>query len=306
MDAELLAILACSACGEALREEDDVLRCSECGASYPIEDGVPRLIPDLEDEQWAEWERKQRLGAAEYEREAEPSEQVKELASSFGDFAQLHGRVLDVGCGISARPPYLQAIRGVEYVGVDPLVGIVSRDFAFVQGVGERLPFRTGTFDVVLNATTLDHVPDPAPVLREMRRVTKPDGWIALWVGIVDSRSTVEAMAGEYPIFVRPSRVLARVRSSGLTAAARAAARRAVVHPARRLALHTRARREPRAIIDDIHAERAKYHFNFFTDRDVMQAVVDANLRVEESRILLTPASGMSLFVRATREPGSN
>jgi len=44
--ADLLEILACPACREALTAKDDVLRCTACGRNYPIRDGIPILLVD--------------------------------------------------------------------------------------------------------------------------------------------------------------------------------------------------------------------------------------------------------------------
>jgi SAM-dependent methyltransferase len=45
-----------------------------------------------------------------------------------------------------------------------------------VQGVGERLPFREATFDLVLTLETLDHCQSPASMVAEILRVLKPEG----------------------------------------------------------------------------------------------------------------------------------
>lgn len=44
------------------------------------------------------------------------------------------------------------------------------------QGIGEKLPFREGTFDIVSCNTVLEHVDNPAVVIKEVVRVLKPDG----------------------------------------------------------------------------------------------------------------------------------
>jgi uncharacterized protein YbaR (Trm112 family) len=46
IDDELLQILACPACHEAVREEDDKILCTGCGRRYPIRDGVPVMLLD--------------------------------------------------------------------------------------------------------------------------------------------------------------------------------------------------------------------------------------------------------------------
>ena len=89
---------------------------------------------------------KQELGLAEYEAEAEPSQHALGLARAFAEFADPVGLVLDIGCGTAARPPYQRRDGRARYVGVDPLVGTSARDFEFVVGVGEQLPFRSGCF----------------------------------------------------------------------------------------------------------------------------------------------------------------
>jgi len=44
--ADLLEILACPACREALTVKDDALQCVACGRNYPIRDGIPILLVD--------------------------------------------------------------------------------------------------------------------------------------------------------------------------------------------------------------------------------------------------------------------
>ena len=43
-------------------------------------------------------------------------------------------------------------------------------------GDGARLPFADGSFDLVTSAHAMHHIPDPVPVLREMRRIARSEG----------------------------------------------------------------------------------------------------------------------------------
>jgi SAM-dependent methyltransferase len=45
-----------------------------------------------------------------------------------------------------------------------------------VEGVGEHMPFCSGTFDVVFSTHVLEHVQNPAQVLHETARVLRPGG----------------------------------------------------------------------------------------------------------------------------------
>ncbi len=71
-----------------------------------------------------------------------------------------------------------------EGYGVDParapLRLAAARGVRVVQAVGERLPFRDGCFGAVLVVVTLCFADDPALLLREARRVLRPDGGVVL------------------------------------------------------------------------------------------------------------------------------
>ena len=50
----------------------------------------------------------------------------------------------------------------------------------FAQADGQALPFREGSFDLVLSHAVIEHVPDATRYLRECRRVLRPGGWFYL------------------------------------------------------------------------------------------------------------------------------
>lgn len=51
-----------------------------------------------------------------------------------------------------------------------------------VVGDGQQLPFIGGGFDLILCEYVLEHVPNPALMVREMARVVKPGGWVYVTV----------------------------------------------------------------------------------------------------------------------------
>jgi SAM-dependent methyltransferase len=95
--------------------------------------------------------------------------------------------VLDVGCGIGqlfaapGTPPGLLAA-GVD-IDRDALHFGAARSSAirFVAAGAEALPFRDGSFDLVVSRVSLPYTDVPA-ALREMARVLRPGGrvWISL------------------------------------------------------------------------------------------------------------------------------
>ncbi|WP_016905717.1 class I SAM-dependent methyltransferase [Streptomyces xiaopingdaonensis] len=108
---------------------------------------------------------------------------VAELALATGDSA------LDAGCGTGRALPPLRAAVGPEgtVVGVDltPEMLTVASDRAahgaLLEADVSRLPLRDGTFDAVLAAGLLSHLHSPADDLRELARVARPGGRLALF-----------------------------------------------------------------------------------------------------------------------------
>lgn len=100
--------------------------------------------------------------------------------------------VLDVGCGTgdSLRLLAGRAQPGGRVVGVDTSAALlgVGRSRAdsegwsaeWVHADAASLPFDDGEFDSSLAERVLQHVEDPAAVVREMRRVTRPGGTVLL------------------------------------------------------------------------------------------------------------------------------
>ena len=83
-------------------------------------------------------------------------------------------RVLDVGCG--DRPYDVLLAHAAELVGFD----VSANSRADLHGSIDAIPVDDGSFDVVLCLQVLEHVPNPAAAVRELRRVVRPDGRVLL------------------------------------------------------------------------------------------------------------------------------
>jgi SAM-dependent methyltransferase len=190
----LLEILACpldnsvplsavrNAAGEvvALRSRD---------AEYPVLHNVPCLIPGLGEGVRGDlplWQAHQRKMWQEYQdgdqgvftREGNPmGRQVGEIIARSGV-----GLCLDVGCGARPWPAYMAASsESVKWIGVDPFLGDAVRQFPFVQGMGEYVPFRPKVFDGALYASTIYHHLDPQRSLRRVHSILKPAAKVFVW-----------------------------------------------------------------------------------------------------------------------------
>lgn len=93
-------------------------------------------------------------------------------------------RVLDVGAGSC---PYRRHFSGCEYRTQD-FTGLTAEQLRDKHGYGQidyvcdatAIPVPDGSFDVVLCTEVLEHVPDPAGVVREIGRVLRPGGTLLL------------------------------------------------------------------------------------------------------------------------------
>jgi len=96
-------------------------------------------------------------------------------------------RILDVCTGPGMLAAAAQA-RGAKAVGLDfssEVVEIARRNVPnadFHQGDAQHLPFDDETFDAVVCGYGIIHVPDPLKALREMYRVLRPGGRMAVSV----------------------------------------------------------------------------------------------------------------------------
>jgi SAM-dependent methyltransferase len=94
-------------------------------------------------------------------------------------------RVLDLGTGVGAMARQLaQRYPGIELFALDRSPAQLERArqlhpvAEYVLGDATELPFPAGSFDRVHASWVLEHVRDPVAVLREARRVLKPDGMV--------------------------------------------------------------------------------------------------------------------------------
>ncbi|MFM9372684.1 class I SAM-dependent methyltransferase [Streptomyces sp. Da 82-17] len=99
--------------------------------------------------------------------------------------------VLDAGCGTGRALPALRAAVGAGgvVVGADLTAEMLTaaaeagrgRAGLLVRADVSRLPIRTGSLDAVFAAGLIAHLPQPAENLRELARVVRPGGQLALF-----------------------------------------------------------------------------------------------------------------------------
>ena len=123
--------------------------------------------------------------------------------------------VLDLGCGFG-RHAFEAARRGASVVALDAgpeEVAQVRGTFAAmiemgeidpghpataVQGDALSLPFADGTFDRVIASEVLEHIPDDSAAMRELARVLRPGGTMAVTVPRCGPEFVNWALSDEY------------------------------------------------------------------------------------------------------------
>ncbi len=120
-------------------------------------------------------------------------------------------RLLDAGCG-EGRHCFGALERGAQVVGLDldrdslrlPRRRLARRGAelgalgAMLQGNTFRLPFRDASFDRVICAEVMEHVHDYRAAARELARVTKPGGRIAVTIPTATSEHLYLRLGDDY------------------------------------------------------------------------------------------------------------
>lgn len=121
-------------------------------------------------------------------------EEIKRIFEDFKPYWDLEGKmVLDVGCGLGGKLLFYAECGAREVIGIDlrPFSATYASRLASEYGGdgtihiavadGGELPFADDSFDVVISINVLEHVTDPISVLKECRRVLRPDGFLYLY-----------------------------------------------------------------------------------------------------------------------------
>jgi len=113
--------------------------------------------------------------------------------------------ILDVACGTGDLSLELFEITGARVVGTDfcrPMLSIAAAKIhagvSLIEGDALSLPFKEGSFDAVTIAFGLRNLASVEDGLKELRRILKPSGWLAVLEFSRPSNSILRPVFGFY------------------------------------------------------------------------------------------------------------
>lgn len=177
-----MVTLVCPKCKSPLLQSNDAFRCPECQRGFSNNEFLLELdFPNINI-----WNKLQEHGILSYN--VDPSNNLsvdyeRQDVAQFAKFCNLRGKILDIGCGPQPVPAYAYISLDSEYYGIDPIMND-TKYFNFFRAYCEALPFADSSFDIVLFATSLDHLIDVNAALKEVYRVLKKNGRVFLWQGL--------------------------------------------------------------------------------------------------------------------------
>jgi SAM-dependent methyltransferase len=122
----------------------------------------------------------------------------------------LKGRLLDIGCGIGDMLAFRPNSVGVD---VNPYNVDFCKNLGYEACIMtvDKLPFEDSSYDSILLDNVLEHISDPIPLLKEIQRVIRPDGF--LLVGVPGLRGQLSD--SDHKVYYDESRLIALANQSG-------------------------------------------------------------------------------------------
>lgn len=133
------------------------------------------------DEFWAEYRKPSK---AERWLISERDKIIRRVARSLNKKSRI--RILEVGCGYASNSLFLSADKRFEVFCVDSSKTVVSKVKKIIKNTflcdAKNLKFKNNYFDVVFSSGLIEHFKNPAPIIKEIIRVTKKGGAIISFV----------------------------------------------------------------------------------------------------------------------------
>lgn len=197
------SLLVCPSCHGDLKDERERYVCTACRSHTPVTDGIPRFVGSLsrgerQVSRSFDLEHRRYLASRYLHFTPRLIDQWLEEIDLPPDFFK--GKlVLDAGCG-SGRWTYAMALLGARVVAIDLTEAgaeITHQATAHMDNVAVlqanlfQLPFRPGSFELVVSWGVLHHTPDTKKAFARIAPLVKPGG--QLYIMVYEKQNVVKA-----------------------------------------------------------------------------------------------------------------
>lgn len=196
--------LCCPRCGsETLQQAGDELACPACDARYGIDRGVPQLLKDpalFTHLEKIDYDAHHNIDEARREKVARDWQQV------FERHGAVYGEVLEIGSGtgqltwgLSHRFPF-RSVHACDIstrflLQADSLVGTDGAPVSYYACDANFLPFRHGSFDLVVGHSVLHHFIDYRKIIHDIAGLLRPGGMAIFYEPVLQGKILVAFMA---------------------------------------------------------------------------------------------------------------
>jgi ubiquinone/menaquinone biosynthesis C-methylase UbiE/uncharacterized protein YbaR (Trm112 family) len=186
----LLTILACPRCGDGCLKKENaenaavLLHCQACGEKYPVVDGIPQLLKDPS--QFTH------LEAMDYDDhhnidDVRREKVVHDWKQVFDQSRPVYGDVLEIGSGtgqltwgLAHRFPFMSVsacdISTKFLQKAEGVVGDGGAPVRYYACDANFLPFRNGSFDLVVGHSVLHHFIDYKKIIHHLGQLLRQGG----------------------------------------------------------------------------------------------------------------------------------
>jgi SAM-dependent methyltransferase len=127
-----------------------------------------------------------------------PGERVLDIGAGFGRHSFESGRRGATVIAFDMAQPELQSVRDTFGAMQDAGEVATSAYAGGVRGDATRLPFPDATFDRIIASEVMEHIDDDAGAMRELARVLKPGGVLAITVPAFGPERICWALSDDY------------------------------------------------------------------------------------------------------------
>jgi SAM-dependent methyltransferase len=184
----IASLLVCPRCRGTLTDGQNgtELHCPACRVTFAVKGGIPRMTDGAEqrdDRMSAEWNAQAHARPQYTDRDSVlNSWEVQVLPQLVDWLGDVHGPILDVGCGVGHLGTALTAMgrTDIQLVGTDFQPELLEEARSGYAGLIEadvhHLPIKDGAFAAAIASNSLHHFPDVATAMVEIARVLRPGG----------------------------------------------------------------------------------------------------------------------------------